>query len=86
MSCFNPSKESTAALTKMKSKFGMKEIGFNPSKESTAALTELAVVGSFMDAMFQPLKGINGRSDVDIEVLRLGRQLVSTPQRNQRPL
>ena len=37
--------------------------GFNPSKESTAALTPSYDASDYMDLLFQPLKGINGRSD-----------------------
>ena len=60
---FNPSKESTAVLTPTETAPPVAEPSFNPSKESTAVLTqEVDVMVGFEDE-FQPLKGINGRTD-----------------------
>ena len=61
---FNPSKESTAVLTTRNVGLSCFNARFNPSKESTAVLTAYMVWPLTLFVVFQPLKGINGRSDV----------------------
>ena len=41
----------------------MRKICFNPSKESTAVLTNTKIALIIGLVWFQPLKGINGRTD-----------------------
>ena len=65
---FNPSKESTAVLTIGGHRFGGHGgFRFNPSKESTAVLTRIKFLFVVVALLFQPLKGINGRTDTDVD-------------------